>query len=328
MKRIYKSKISLLLAIGLVSSLTGAAQQQQLVNGVAVIVNDAVITYQEIRESLQSVVPYIRVTYENQPELLAEKLREAERERLEDLIERQLILHEFATAGYNLPESFIEDELQRRIKDEFDGDRVIMTKSLQARGMTFESYRKEVRDQYIILAMRSQNIPSKIQISPHKIEMYYLRNRDQFTLEDQVKLRMIFIGRSVLDPTQQDPGRELAQEVREKIKDGASFEEMAAIYSTGSRHDQGGDWGWLDKSVPREELAEVAFAMEPGEMSGIIDLPNGYYILKVEEKRPGHVQPLTEVKAEIEVDLRAEEQDRLRKKWIDKIKRTSFIRYY
>ena len=304
------------------------AQQPQVFNGVAVIVNDSIITYREIGEAVEAVIPLLKRQYENRPELLEEKIRQAKSERLQDLVEQRLILHEFETGGYNLPESFIEDELQKRIRDEFDGDRLVLTKTLQARGMTFESYRKMVRDQYIVLVMRSQNIPSKIQISPQQIEMYYLNNRDRFLLKDQVKLRMVYVMRPGSQDAREDQGYSMIQEVLDKIRAGTSFADMASLYSAGSRRFLGGDWGWIDRSVLRKELSDHAFSLEAGQVSDVITLPNGYYILKVEDKRAAHIRPLSEVREEIEVDLRAQEMERLRKKWIGKLKAKSYIRYF
>src|SRR5205823_1088054 len=147
------------------------------------------------------------------------------------LMARQLILHEFKTAAYNMPESVIDDQVKERIHGRF-GDRVTLTKTLQAQGMTYEKFRQEIRDRFIEEILRQKNISSEIIISPHKVETYYLAHRDEFKMEDEIKLRMIVLNKTAeTDPAQVT---KLAEEILTKLKEGAAFAEMATVYSQDS----------------------------------------------------------------------------------------------
>jgi len=198
-------------------------------------------------------------------------------------------------------------------------------KTLQAQGMTAEQFRKQVREQYIESALRNQNIQSEIFISPYKIEQYYLANQDEFRVEDQVKLRMIVLPKATPDDTNVV---KLAREIQSKLKDGTPFSEMAAVYSQGSQQYQGGERGWVDRSVLRKELADVAFSLPPGTVSDIVDTPDTCYLMLVEDKHASHVRPLTEVAADIEKTLRLKQQAKLQKDWIEGLKKKTFIRYF
>lgn len=312
----------------LLSALLFSANSQaapSLLNGVAVIVNSEVITYQQVEDAVMPVVELLRRQYGRQPQVFEQKLNEVRRERLNELVERQLILHEFNTAGYQLPESVIDDEIQRRIREQF-GDRLKLTKTLQKDGRTYEGFKKDIKEQFIVSAMRSRNVSSELIISPYKIEKYYQENLEQFKLGDQVKLRMIYLN----SPTeaQAESTKKLADEIHAKLKEGASFAEMASVYSTGSQRSQGGDWGWVEKSVLREDLAEAAFKLKAGELSDVIVRPDGCYIMLVEEVKASHHKALVDVRDEIEKRFRAQEVERLNKQWIDRLKTKSFIRYY
>jgi parvulin-like peptidyl-prolyl isomerase len=243
---------------------------------------------------------------------------------LEQLVERALILKSFDTEGYKLPDSYVDELVQDRIRERF-GDRVTFMKTLQAQGMTAEQFRKQVREQYIESALRNQNIQSEIFISPYKIQQYYLANQDEFRVEDQVKLRMIVLPKATPDDTNVI---KLAREIQSKLKDGTPFSEMAAVYSQGSQQHQGGDWGWVDRSVLRKELADVAFSLPPGTVSDIVDTPDTCYLMLVEDKHASHVRPLTEVAADIEKTLRLKQQAKLQKDWIEGLKKKTFIRYF
>ena len=295
-----------------------------MVNGVAATVNDSVVTFKEVATLIASDEEFLDRRYARQPELLGQKRRELMERAIEDLVERQLILHEFQTSKYNMPESYIEDMINKDIRNY--GNRLTLTKTLQAQGLTFENYRSKVRERIIIQAMSEHNVPHDPTISPHKIEMYYLDNRDKFKVEDQAKLRMIVLTNRPADSIYS--AKRLAHEILAKLEEGAPFAEMAKIYSHGSQAIEGGDWGWIERSVLRADLAEEAFALKPGERSSVIEGPDGCYIMLVEETRPAHLRSLGEVRDEVEAALKAQETTRLRKQWIARLKNKSFVRYF
>lgn len=297
----------------------------EVVNGIDAIVHDSIITMQEVRDLTEPYVEDLRQQYGDRPDILDQKLTDAYKDNLQQLLERQLILHEFATAGYNLPESIIEEQLDDYIKSKY-GDRVTLTKTLQEQGITFEKFREQFRDRFIVEQMRYKNISSEIMISPHKVEAYYLEHKDDFKEEDQVKLRMIVLTNAPdADATQT---RKLAGEILDRLNAGASFAEMASLYSQGSQKRDGGDWGWVEKSVLRKELADVAFTLKPGQKSGVIETPSAFYIMLVEDRRTAHTKDLSEVRDEIEKILLAKERTRLQQQWIEKLRKKTYVREF
>lgn len=296
----------------------------ELVDAVRSVVHDSVITQQDVEELTHQVLPTLQRQYGSRQDLFEKKLAEAQNDNLEQLVSRQLILHDFKTAGYNLPESVIEDEVQERIKSRYGGDRATLMKTLQAEGLTYEKFRQQIRDQFIVAVLKQKNVSSEIIVSPHKVEIYYLAHRDEFKLEDQVKLRMVVLNKGGgSDPDQR---RKLADEILGKLKEGASFSEMATIYSQGS--EKGGNWPWFESSKLRKELAVAATALKPGQISEVIETPEADYIMLVEDKRPAHHKSLGEVREQIEKDLVLEERSRLEKQWFEKLKKKTFVKYF
>jgi peptidyl-prolyl cis-trans isomerase SurA len=297
----------------------------ELINGIYVIVNEAVITYQEVELGIAPLVDLLQSQYGNQPQVLQQKVQQTRTEKIEELVTRQLILHDFKSAGYQLPESIVDDVVNERVRRNF-GDRATLTKTLQAQGITYETFRKQQREQIIIEELIRKNISSeKILISPHKIETYYAAHADEFKLGDQVKLRMIVLNKNTDNP---EAAKKLAQEILNKIEGGASFSEMASVYSEGSQKAQGGDRGWIERSYFKKELSDAAFSLKAGQHSGVIDLPEACYLMLVEEVRAAHVRPLQEVRLEVENKLKTQEHARMQKQWIDRLKNKSFVRYY
>lgn len=314
---------SILFALAWFVASAGAASNPSLVNGIAVIVGDAVITYKDIQIALNDDLEFLERRYAGQPQVLAQKAAELERAKLEEMVENQLILQEFKRAGYVVPDSYFQGRIDEEIKK--FGDRLTLTKTLQAQGITFETFRTRIKEREILRLMYQQKVPREPLISPTKIENYYVQNRDKFQMEDQVKLRMIVITNS---PSGGYAAAKLAEEIVAKLKEKVPFEELARVYSQGSQAAEGGDWGWVEKKVLRKELADAAFQLSPGEHSGVVATPEGAYVLQVEDKKVSYVKSLSEVRDEIEATLKAEETKRLRKEWVEQLKSKAFVRYF
>ncbi|HUA68276.1 MAG TPA: peptidylprolyl isomerase, partial [Candidatus Saccharimonadales bacterium] len=240
---------------------SGLLSRAELADGILAIVNNAVITHEQVAEFVAPAIDALRQEYAGQDDvsnIFEQKATDVFNDGLEQLIERQLILHDFDVEGYKLPDGFLDQLVRDRIRERY-GDRITLMKTLQAQSMTYDQFRQDVRDQYIISAMRAKNISQEIVISPYKIESYYLAHQDDFKVEDQVKLRMIVLNKSSDDDTNT---LNLAREIRTKIKEGADFAQMASVYSQGSQQQQRGEWGWIGRSVLRKELSDVAFSLK------------------------------------------------------------------
>ena len=310
-----------ILGVMLLAPLLASAE---ITDGVKAVVNQRAITFAEVEDFSRPAVDALRRQYLGQPDVFQQKVNETLGDSLEQLVERQIILHSFDTEGYKLPDSVVDQMVHDRIHERF-GDRLTLMKTLQAQGMTLEQFRKQVREQYIESALRNQNVQREIIISPYKVQSYYETNQGRFMLEDQVKLRMIVLTKASANDRNT---LKLAQEIKGKIREGATFNEMAAVYSQGSQQRQGGDWGWVERSVLRKELAETAFKLQNGQVSDPIETSDTIYLMLVEDKRTTHARPLAEVREEIEKSLRIEQQARLQKQWIDGLKKKTFIRYF
>jgi parvulin-like peptidyl-prolyl isomerase len=296
----------------------------------AVAVNDSVITLGEIENRVEGGAQIAAKAYGNdQPRFEAEvhKLRD---EAIEQMVENKLILHEFITSGYvtNVLEAFIDDRIQETIQRDYYGDRARLIQTLHEKGLTYEMYRRQQREDFIIHYMEYQNSsnPRKILISPLKVEQYYQGHKDEFKMDVQVKLRMIVLPQSP-DSTAVS-AKKVGEEILSKIDAGTPFAEMAAVYSSGSQRAVGGDRGWVDHTYFKPSLAEIAFSLKPGQHSSVIEQPEACYLMMVEDMKPAHIRPLSEVRADIERTLRNDENLRLRKIWIERLKRKSFINFY
>ncbi|MBL6763343.1 MAG: peptidyl-prolyl cis-trans isomerase [Verrucomicrobiae bacterium] len=312
----------LLLGSGLLSR---AADSPQLLNGIVAIVNDTVITENEAREYIEPVIDFLKERHRNNSGAFQEEAMKAYRDGLNQLIERQLMLDDFKKAGFNLPERFIEDFVQERIREQY-GDRSRLIKTLEERGRSYAEFRQEIRDQFIVEQMQNFHISSAIIVSPADIEKYYREHIKDYRLPDQIKLSMIVLNKQ--EGADNSGIEALATEILKKIRGGADFAEMANIYSEGSQRTEGGDWGWIETKVLREELAKAASLLKAEEVGEVINTPDAAYIMRVDKIRIAYVRPLHEVRAEIEKTLKAEERKRLQDQYVSRLRKKAFIRFF
>jgi peptidyl-prolyl cis-trans isomerase SurA len=242
-----------------------AFAEQRFSNGIAAIANDSIITWQEVRQESADALELYERTFYNRPNELEQKRLAAMTEALDRLIDRQLVLQEFKTLGGVIQDSYIDDSIRDKIRERY-GDRVTLTKTLMAQGINQETFRQRTRDEIIFSIMRRKNITESLLISPAKIEHNYETNLPTYKLGDQIKLRMLVINRTA---TVEDSFR-LVSEIRTKIEGGASFGEMAVLYSEGPYKKDGGLWGLVGEKKLLKGLSEIAFNLPTGKCSQVV----------------------------------------------------------
>jgi len=312
--------------LGLSPVCRGIAAEHEAVNGIAAIVNGDVITYSQVRGLVEPRERMLRAQL--QGDELVKQIKEARLAALKDLIDRQLIVQSFQKEGYQIPDHYVDQEVNTVIKESFGGDRNTFIKTLQAQNFTLGEFRKMEKEKMIVQAMRAQKAKPATVIPPGKIDEYYKQHRDQFSSKDEIHLRMIMIPGADSSGTKSASQKALAEEILGKLVHGAEFDGMARIYSEDSTRDLGGDWGWVERKTLAPQLEQVVFALPTGKVSNIIELGGNYYILKVEEKRGGVSRPLAEVRDEIQKKLEQEEAQRVQERWLASLRQKAYIKTF
>ncbi|MFM8657279.1 MAG: peptidyl-prolyl cis-trans isomerase [Chthoniobacterales bacterium] len=303
------------------------AQKEQMVDGIAAVVNSNVITFGQVRELLmfrQRSLGQQQMTDE-----MKEKMKASQEAAVKDLVDRQLIIDEFKTQGFQIPEYVVDDRMNSLIREEFGGDRTSFVRTLKAQGFSLSRFREVEKEKIIVQAMRQRAVKTDFVISPDKIEAFYRKNLDKYSTPEEIRLSMIVLRPDASggdDPVAAT--REIAQEIRQKLADGADFPGMAQMYSQDSTAELGGDWGWIDRTTLTSELNGVAFSLSPGELSDVIQVGDAFYIMRVEAKKAAVTKPLAEMRDEISQKLYEEERLRLQQQWIDGLRRKAFVKIY
>jgi len=294
-----------------------ARAEEQVLNGIAAVVNSDVITFSQVQEMEGTREASLAEQYKGQE--LADKVKALRMAAVQLLIDNQLILQEFAKNKYSIPDYVVDEQVQSRMKEQFGGDREAFIRTLEAQGMTLDRFRKMVRDEIVVQAMRQKSVKDDTIIAPEKIQEYYQKNLAQYSTADQVKLRMIVIKKNGAS------GKQMADELRQKAVGGADFDKLAQMYSEDSTQDTGGDWGWIDRRTLNDNLTQIAFSLKPGEVSQVVELAGSYYLLYVEAKKNGITKSLDEVHDDIENKLLEEQRQKAQQKWIASLREKAYI---
>src|SRR5881394_4117178 len=301
------------------------AEEPQVVDGIAAIVNGEVITYSQVRALSAPREKLLRSQLTGKD--LEKKLIELRQLALKDLIDRRLVIQAFKKESYQIPDHIVDERVHQIIRESFGGDRNTFIKTLEAQSYTLGEFKEKELERIMVRAMRSHNVKTNSIVSPTKIEDYYRKHHEEFTSKEQIKLRMIMI------PGQKDTAsapaqKALAEEVLGKLAGGAEFDRTAQVYSEDSTRDNGGDWGWIERNTLAAPLEKFAFNMPVGRISNIIEYAGNYYILKVEDKRGGTTRSLAEARSDIEKKLIEEEAQQLQERWIAGLRKKAYIRTF
>lgn len=311
------------------AQLPARAQQAEVVDGVAAIVNNDVITISQVRELIGARERSMREVYSGAD--LTEKVKEMRLAALKDLVDRQLILQEFKKMqekGANIPDYVVDDRIQTIIREEFGGDRSAFVRTLQAQGYTVTRFKEIEKEKIVVQAMRQAKVNEDFVISPTQIQAFYNKNKASYSIPEQIKLRMIVLREGTAgDVPSGENKSQTADEIRAKLVAGAEFDRMAEMYSEdeGTR-DTGGDWGWIERGTLNEQLSNVAFSLRPGQVSQVVNLGDSYYIMLVEAKKNASIKPMSEVRDEIEKNLIQQERMKSQQRWIDSLRAKAYIK--
>ena len=319
------------LTLVLMGILPASWGQNTLQNGVVAVINSEAITYRDVLAQTQMEEDDLKIQQQAGKITDDDKKARINARRktvLDSLVETRLIIQDYKKKGYNFPAYYFDREEKQRVRDQFGGDRQALVKTLEERGITMADWKKNIQETFIVQQMRQINAKRFITISPHMIEEYYQNHVRDFLQPDRVKLRMIYLA-----PESSPEVEATAKEVLAQVESGVDFAVLAKKYSDYNRAggglftDQG---GWAEREGLKGELAEVAFALRPGQASGILSLPSAkgqpaYYLLQVEEVKKATVTPLSSIRDAIESTLVAAESEKVQKEWIDRLKRDAYI---
>jgi peptidyl-prolyl cis-trans isomerase SurA len=295
-------------------------------NGIAAIAEDKIITVDDVRREVTPLIPQLQREARNEQEF-NQKLEALQDNAIQNLIDRVLIIKDFQKdEKKHVPTSFIDNEIAEQLTDQFDNDRSKFLAYLRARGSTMRDYRREVEEDIIYNYMTHQQRKSQSIVSPIRIEQYYKENKDKFYQDDSVHLRLIQLSRTSGETDGSLTGK--ADAILLRLRSGEKFEDLAKEYSADSRRAKGGDWGWQKRSDLKPEFSEPLFSVKKGECSEPVLTPEGCFLLYADDRKYAGIQPLDEVRDQIERILIQQMSRESSDRWLERLRRNGYVKHF
>jgi len=121
--------------------------------------------------------------------------------------------------------------------------------------------------------------------------------------------------------------RKKAEELLVQLRQGADFEQLAREHSDCPSSAQGGDLGAFGRGAMVPRFEEAAFALEPGEISGIVETRFGYHIIKLAEKTDTRTVPYDEARSDISRYLSTQKMQQGMSNFIEGLRNEAEIEY-
>lgn len=252
----------------------------QLVDAIIVVVNDEVITRQELAARILNFEQRMK----NQKVALPppEALRHQILERM--IVERaQIQLSK--EMGIRVDDTML-DRAVSRIAEQNKMSLQEFRNQIEREGTPFPRFREEIRDEIVMQRLREREVDNKIQISDSDIDNFLLLEAASAANQQEYNLAQILVRiPENASPEQIASRRARADDLFNQLKSGANFAKIAASHSDSSDALKGGEIGWRNPERLPQLFVDAAAGLKPGDISAPIKSANGFHIIKMIDKR-------------------------------------------
>ncbi|GAA0346464.1 peptidylprolyl isomerase PrsA [Bacillus carboniphilus] len=223
---------------------------------------------------------------------------------LDMLVTDEMIKLEAKEQKVNVDQKEIDNEIN--ILQESYGGKESFNMALESTGVSLDVLENDIETYLLTKKLMAPTI----EVTEEEMENYFEENKDSFAHLEQVNARHILIK-----------DEETALEVKEKLKAGEDFAELAKEYSTDPGSAQsGGELGYFGKGEMVEAFEEVAFSIEINTISDPVKTEHGYHIIEVTEKKEAKEANFDENKEVIEETLFNQKMDSQYTTWVEELK--------
>jgi len=293
---------------------------QETVEAIVAIVNDDVITLFEYKAEHESLYQFLRSQL--QGEEFSKQYEAQKKELLERMITERLLLQEARKSNLNVNEQLrmYIDNIKTQYNIESDEE---LRRQMAQQGIDFEVWRRQQEKALLQQAVIFSEVGRNIVIDETDVVNYFDQHPDEFTDPTEYKLRAISISS---EEKNDDEVRVKIQEIDEKLAAGEDMAALASQYSEGPEKESQGDLGTFKQGELAGPLQSAVENLEAGDMTSWIQMPNGWYRIKLEEKKESRLKPFEEVKGEIENKLYNQEQQKKIQEYVEELKKRSYIK--
>ena len=263
-------KLSTILTFVLSTTLFSAVE---ILDRVAVIVDDGLIMESQIKQSLKDIIQQ----YDQQnitkpsPEILKDQI-------IERLVIEELQLQMANRAGVRISDTEV-NEAVTRIASNNQMQLQDFISYMQNEGASYEDLREQVRREMIIQRIQRGRVGSEIDITEKEFNAYLATDESLNVLEPELLVKQILVKKF-----------NQAEKVIDRIGDGEDFSKIAIELSISSNAQNGGFMDWRKAEEMPKLFSDAINFKEVGYVTKPLESGSGYHILKLEDKRGDFVQ--------------------------------------
>lgn len=261
----------------------------QLIDGIAAVVGDQIVLESEVDEEFY--IYRMRTGADITP-------AEAEQVRagiVRDMVDELLLVAKAHRDSITVDDADVDAEIARRVDDlkaRYGSDEALDA-ALEENGTTLEElrdvYRDDVERRLLAERLVRQEVYSKIDVTWAEVGQYYEEHHDEVAfVPESFRLAAILVMAKPSEE-QKRAAIERLSEAQRRLAAGEPFEQVAAELSDDASAAGGGDLGTFGRGTMVPEFEEAAFALEPGEISGIVPSRFGFHIIQVVDAIDGQI---------------------------------------
>lgn len=275
-------------------------------------INGTVLTEFDLQREMLMMFPYARQHGGRVPKSMEPEVRRGALQMIEfeELVYQEALRQKLQIGTARLDQAITDfraqfesdSAFQQFLKAEFHGSRAIL--------------RKKIERSLLIDELLDREVTKKSGITDAQVRAVYDRDPDKFSRPRRVSIQTI----SILIPddasSEQDMTiRHRTEDILRKAKATQNAEQFGVLAEKNSDDDwriMMGDHGMVEEDKIPAQVAHIAFAMKPGDVSDIIRAENSFCIVRVNANEPARTLPFEEVQAQLRKDLQAQRVEQLR----------------
>jgi foldase protein PrsA len=224
---------------------------------------------------------------------------------VEKIIADKIVAIEAKKQKISISDADLNTEVDK-LKESYGGEDVF-NQMLKSNNTSLNALKEDLEN---YLTLRKLLEP-QIEITDEELKTYFDENKDSFGETEQVNASHILVEDEAT-----------ANDIKQKLTDGADFAELAKEFSTdeGSK-DNGGQLGFFPKGTMVTEFEDVAFSLPVNQISDPVKSDFGYHIIKVEEKKEAKEASYEDSKADIRETLINQKMGTEYSTWLEKKKK-------
>lgn len=251
------------------------------VDRIIAVVNDEVVTERELAARVDFALRQLRQQGTQPPprEVL-------ERQLLERTINDRVQMQHARDIGLRIDDAELDRALLR-IAEQNKLSLPQLREVLAKDNVPFDKFREDIRKEITVARLREREVAQKVVVTDSEIDNFIQTQQAQPGRDEFNVSHILVAVPENASPEQLQARRERAGQALDQIKGGADFRQVAAAFSDGPEALQGGVIGWREGDRLPALFVEALRQMQAGQLSELLRSPNGFHILRLNERRGG-----------------------------------------